>query len=182
MQAINFLLDFAFDAVVTLFIVRIWLQLVRADFYNPISQFVVKLTNPVVAPCRRVIPSIGNLDTATVLLAFIFSSLKFIVIPVLNGAQFQPFVAMFIGALALVKQTGVILFIMMFIMAIMSFVVQGYNPTMMLFQQLTEPFLKPIRNIIPAVGGLDLSVLVAFLILNVINYILIDLIPFWAVI
>lgn len=182
MQAINFLLDFAFDAITTLLILRIWLQLVRADFYNPLSQFVVKLTNPMVTPCRRIIPSIGALDTATLLLAFLFSTVKFIIIPVINGAQFQPLIASYLGFISLIKQTGVLLFIIMLAMAIMSFVVQGYNPTMALFQQLTEPFLRPIRNIIPNIGGLDLSVLAAFLLLNVMNMLLRDFIPYWAII
>ncbi len=80
----------------------------------------------------------------------------------------------------MLKQTGVMLFIIMLVMAIMSWVVQGYNPTQMILQQLTEPFLKPIRKIIPSIGGLDLSVLIAFLLLNVINIFLTGLIPYWS--
>lgn len=182
MQAINFLVDFIFEAFVVVLILRIWLQLVRADFYSPLSQFIVKVTNPVVLPCRRVVPSVGALDTATLLLAFAFSSLKFIIIPLINGAGFDPAMSFYFGFLALVKQTGVLLFMLMLAMAIMSWVVQGYNPTLAIFHQLTEPFLKPIRNIIPSIGGLDLSVLVAFLLLNVINILLAGSIPYWAVI
>jgi YggT family protein len=70
----------------------------------------------------------------------------------------------------------------MLVMALMSWVVQGYNPTQMILQQLTEPFLRPIRNIIPAIGGLDLSILVAFLLLNVINITLAGWLPYWAMI
>lgn len=182
MQAINFLLDFAFEAIVILFILRVWLQAVRADFYNPLSQFIVKITNPLVIPCRRVIPSIGNLDTATLLLAYVFSTLKYIVIPFLNGGIFEPTTSLYIGFVAIIKQTGVLLFMLMLVMAIMSWVVQGYNPTLAIFHQLTEPFLKPIRNIIPNVGGLDLSVLVAFLLLNVINILLSGAVPYWAIV
>ena len=67
----------------------------------------------------------------------------------------------------------------MLAMALMSWVVQGYNPTQMIFQQLTDPFLRPIRKILPAIGGLDLSILAAFLLLNVINLLLSDVIPYW---
>jgi len=67
----------------------------------------------------------------------------------------------------------------MLVMAIMSWVVQGYNPTMVIFQQLTEPFLRPIRKVVPVIGGLDLSILVAFLALNVINILLSGAIPYW---
>ena len=182
MQAINFLVDFIFEALVVVLILRVWLQLVRADFYSPLSQFIVKVTNPMVLPCRRVIPSIGALDTATLVLAFGFSSLKFIIIPLINGAGFEPITSMYLGFIALIKQTGVLLFMLMLAMAIMSWVVQGFNPTLAIFHQLTEPFLKPIRNIVPTIGGLDLSVLIAFLILNVVNIMLANTIPYWAVI
>jgi YggT family protein len=181
MQAINYLLDFAFDAIVMILIMRVWLQLVRADFYNPLSQFIVKVSNPLVIPLRRVIPGLGGIDMATLLLAFVFSTLKFIVIPMLNGGGLDIISALFLGALYLVKQTGVLLFIIMLVMALMSWVVQGYNPTQMIFQQLTDPFLRPIRKILPAIGGLDLSILAAFLLLNVINLLLSDAIPYWRV-
>ncbi|MGJ8692149.1 MAG: YggT family protein [Thalassotalea sp.] len=182
MEAINFLLDFFFEAFVIVFILRVWLQLVRADFYNPLSQFIVKVSNPLVLPCRRIIPSIGALDTATLLLAFALSVLKFITLQAINGADINIAGSFYVGFIALVKQTGVLLFMLMLVMAIMSWVVQGYNPTLAIFSQLTEPFLRPIRKIMPNLGGLDLSVLVAFLLLNVINILLAGSVPYWAVV
>ena len=179
MEAINYLLRFFFDAFTIVLILRVWLQLVQADFYNPISQFIVKVTNPVVVPLRRIIPGIGGIDMATVLIALVVSIMEFIVILGINGAPFDPLSAVIYGSLALVKQVGFLLFIIMLVMAIMSWVVQGYNPTMMIFQQLTEPFLRPIRKVVPVIGGLDLSILVAFLILNVINILLSGAISFW---
>ena len=180
MQAINFLVDFILEALVIVLILRIWLQLVKADFYSPLSQFIVKVSNPMVLPCRRYIPSIGSLDTTTLLLAYIFSSLKFIILPLINGVGIDPIFAALLGLLALIKQTGVLLFMLMLVMAIMSWVVQGYNPTLAIFHQLTEPLLKPIRNVVPTIGGLDLSVLIAFLALNIIDMLLSDFIPYWA--
>ena len=179
MQAINYLLNIAFEAMVILFILRIWLQTVKADFYNPMSQFIVKVTNPMVLPLRRFIPSIGRIDTTTLLLAFAFSTLKFIVIPLINSGLFEPLMASYLGLISMLKQGGVLLFMLMLAMAVMSWVVQGYNPTLAIFHQLTEPFLKPIRNIVPSIGGLDLSVLIAFVLLNVINFLLSDFIPYW---
>ncbi|XPF94010.1 YggT family protein [Colwellia sp. RE-S-Sl-9] len=180
MQAINFLLDFAFDTILMILIVRVWLQLVRADFYNPLSQFVVKVSNPLVIPFRKIIPGFGGVDVATIVLAFIVASLKFVLIPLINGAGINIVTALILGALYLIKQTGVLLFIIMLIMALMSWVVQGYNPTQVIFQQLTDPVLRPIRNIVPVIGGLDLSILAAFLLLNVINILLSGWIPYWA--
>jgi len=179
MQAINFLLDFAFDALLMILILRVWLQLVRADFYNPLSQFIVKVSNPLVIPFRKFIPGLGGIDLATLVLAFIVATLKFILIPVLNGGGVDIVSALFLGLLYLIKEAGFLLFIVMLVMALMSWVVQGYNPTQALFQQLTDPVLRPIRNIVPAVGGLDLSILVAFLLLNVINILLSGWIPDW---
>jgi len=180
MQAINFLLDFAFDAILMILIVRVWLQLVRADFYNPLSQFIVKVSNPLVIPFRKIIPGFGGVDLATLLLAFLVATLKFILIPLLNGAGINVVSALFLGLLYLIKETGVLLFILMLVMALMSWVVQGYNPTQVILQQLTDPILRPIRNIIPTIGGLDLSILAAFLLLNVINILLSGWIPYWA--
>jgi len=180
MEAINYLLGFVFDALLMLLVIRVWLQLVRADFYNPLSQFVVKVTNPFVIPIRRLIPGLGGIDLATLLIAYIVAALKFIIIPLLNGGPIDVITASYLGLLYLIKQTGFLLFVLMLIMAIMSWVVQGYNPTQMILHQLTEPVLRPIRNVIPNIGGLDLSILVAFLLLNVINILLSGWIPYWA--
>ena len=69
MSSMSFLISTLFDLYIMVVLLRIWLQISRADFYNPFSQFIVKATQPVVAPLRRVIPSIGSLDVATVLFA-----------------------------------------------------------------------------------------------------------------
>ncbi len=180
MAAVNYLLGFFFDALLMVLVIRVWLQLVRADFYNPLSQFIVKVTNPLVIPFRRIIPGLGGIDAATLLVAYLVASLKFILIPLLNGGPIDIITALYLGILYLIKQTGFLLFVLMLVMALMSWVVQGYNPTLMILHQLTEPVLRPIRNIIPNIGGLDLSVLAAFLLLNVINILLSDWIPYWA--
>lgn len=179
MEAIYYLLNFAFSAIMMILILRVWLQAVRADFYNPLSQFIVKVSNPMVVPLRRIIPGIGGIDMATVLLAYLVGASKFIILPLMQSGAIDIPVAMLLGLLFLIKQAGVMLFIIMLIMAIMSWVVQGYNPTQMIFHQLTAPFLTPIRKIVPTIGGLDLSILVAFLLLNVINILLSGWIPYW---
>jgi len=182
MAAINFLLDFVFDAILMVLIIRVWLQLVRADFYNPLSQFIVKVSNPLVIPMRRVIPGFGGIDLATLLLAYLIASSKFVIIPLLNGDTLNIVSSLILGFIYLIKQSGFLLFIVMLVMALMSWVVQGYNPTQAIFHQLTEPVLRPIRKIVPSIGGLDLSVLIAFLLLNVINILLSGWIPVWRVI
>ena len=181
MEAINYLLKFAIDAVLMILVLRVWLQLVRADFYNPFSQFIVKVSNPLVIPLRRIIPGLGGVDLATIVLAYIFATLTFIIIPLLNGGPIDIVTALYLGLIYLVKQAGVLLFIIMLVMALMSWVVQGYNPTQMIFHQLTAPVLAPVRRIIPNIGGLDLSVLIVFLLLNVVNILLAGWIPYWSI-
>jgi len=181
MEAIIYLLRFAFDALLMILILRFWLQWVKADFYNPLSQFIVKVSNPIVVPVRRIIPGFGGLDLATIVLAYTIATLKLVSITVLSGGGFD-LIFLYIGLLILIKKIGFLLFVIMIIMAIMSWVVQGYNPTLMIFHQLTEPFLRPIRSIIPNIGGLDLSMIVAFLIMNVLNIMLSSSLPYWAVI
>lgn len=179
MEAVNYLLGFIFQALMMILILRVWLQAVRADFYNPLSQFIVKVSNPLVIPLRRIIPGFGGVDFATVLLAYLVAAGKFMILPLINGGAVDVPASLYLGLLFLIKQSGVLLFMIMLVMALMSWVVQGYNPTMMIFQQLTEPFLRPIRRIIPSIGGLDLSIIVAFLGLNVINILLSGWIPYW---
>ncbi|MBV7316622.1 YggT family protein [Shewanella sp. NIFS-20-20] len=182
MNAMTFLISTLFDLYLMVVILRIWLQLAKADFYNPFSQFVVKATQPIVAPLRRVIPSIGALDTASLLLAIAVVMLKVALLSVIAGASMDP-VTMFIYALvSVVKQAGVLLFWMLLIRAILSWFQQGYNPIIQVFSQLTDPILSPIRRIIPPIGGLDLSVMVLIIGLNFINILLAQYIPFWAVV
>jgi len=179
MEAITYLLRFAFDALLMILIIRIWLQWVKADFYNPLSQFIVKASNPLVVPLRRIIPGLGGVDLATILVAYVVATLKFVTLAAFSGESLG-ILAFYIGLLVLLKQAGFLLFMIMIIMAIMSWVVQGYNATLMVFSQLTEPFLRPIRKIIPNMGGLDLSMLVAFLAMNVINILLSNSLPYWS--
>ncbi len=179
MEAIRYLLQFAFDALLMILIMRVWLQWVKADFYNPLSQFIVKVSNPLVVPLRRIIPGFSGLDVATILVAYIVATLKFVTLAALSGENLG-LLGFYIGLLVLIKQAGFLLFIIMIIMAVMSWVVQGYNPTLAVFHQLTEPFLNPIRRIIPNLGGLDLSMIFAFLAMNVINILLSSSLPYWA--
>ncbi|GAA0821678.1 YggT family protein [Colwellia sp. D2M02] len=179
MEAIIYLLRFAFDALLMILIMRVWLQWVKADFYNPLSQFIVKASNPLVVPFRRIIPGFGGIDLSTIVVAYIVATLKFFTLAAIAGENLGT-LAFYIGLLVLIKQAGFLLFVIMIIMAVMSWVVQGYNATLMVFSQLTEPFLRPIRRIIPNMGGLDLSMIIAFLLMNVINILLSGSLPYWS--
>ncbi|MBC3767818.1 YggT family protein [Neptunicella marina] len=161
MNATHFLINTVFDLYLMVVILRIWLQMARADFYNPFSQFVVKATHIFVGPMRKVLPSIGNIDTASVVLALAVAALKFVVISSLFGAgNYNPVAILLVSLVVVIKQAFQLVFYILIIRAILSWVSQGYNPFESLLAQLTEPMLAPIRRIIPPIGGLDLSMLV----------------------
>lgn len=166
MQGGIFLIDTLFNLYLMVIILRIWLQFVRADFYNPFSQFVVKATQPVVAPLRKFIPPIGPLDTSSLIFALIVAMLKLVVLASVNGVgvtQINP-VTMFIFGLHTVAMEFLqLMFWILIIRAILSWISQGGNPVEVILMQLTEPMLSRIRSILPSVGGLDFSVLIAII-------------------
>ena len=182
MNAMSFLVSTLFDLYIMVVLLRIWLQASRADFYNPFSQFIIKATQPVVAPLRRVIPSIGSLDMATLLFAYVLCVGKYVALVLIaagSNFSFSPDF-FFLGLLSLVKAAGGLLFWVLLIRAILSWVSQGRSPIEFVFHQLTEPMLAPIRRILPAMGGFDLSVLVLFIVLQFANFLMGDFVgPLW---
>lgn len=175
MNAVNFLIDTLFDLYLMVVLLRVWLQLARADFYNPFSQFIVKATQPVVAPLRRFIPGLGGLDVATIIFAFVVAVAKIFVLSLVINFDITV-VAMLISALAIVITTTFkLLFWILVIRAILSWVSKGQNPIEAVMIQLTEPLLSPVRRVIPAIGGLDLSMLVVLLGLQFLEKLFTDL-------
>jgi len=163
MNAVNFLIDTLFDLYIMVVLLRVWLQLARADFYNPFSQFIVKATQPVIAPLRRFIPGFGGLDVATIIFACVVAIAKIFVLSLVLNFNIS-IAFMLISALAIVITTTFnLLFWILVIRAILSWVSKGQNPIEAVMIQLTEPLLSPVRRVIPAMGGLDLSMLVVLL-------------------
>ncbi|MCE9775866.1 YggT family protein [Shewanella algae] len=180
-DALNYLITVVFDLYFMVVILRIWLQLVRADFYNPFSQFIVKATHPIVAPMRRILPSIGSLDTASVVLALLVVVAKILLLTLMAGEDFNLVATLIFALVSLFKKAGVLLFWILIIRAILSWVSQGRNPIEYVMMQLTEPLLAPIRRFLPPMGGLDLSLLVLMVLMNFVNILLAKTIPFWAI-
>ena len=169
MQAVLFLVDTAFSLYLMVMILRLWLQLVRADFYNPFSQFVVKATNPLVLPLRRVIPSLGRLDTASLILAYGIMLVKLLVLQLIQSGQVLLVPSLILSLIFLLKEIFTLLFWILVIRALLSWFSQGRSPVENVMLQLTEPLLRPIRRILPPLGGLDLSVLVVLVGLQFLN-------------
>jgi len=175
MKTLYYLLDTLFNLYLMVIIMRIWLQWVRADFYNPLSQFVVKATHPVVGPLRRIIPSVGGVDLAAVLFAYVVAMLKFVCFALLGGVAPNLLAILLFAPLLVLKQAGSLLFWMLVVRAIMSWVSQGRSTLDYVLFQLTEPLLAPIRRFIPPMAGLDLSVLLLFIALFTFGDLMADL-------
>lgn len=180
MSSMQFLIGTLFELYLMVVLLRFWLQLARADFYNPFSQFVVKATHPLVGPLRRILPSFGRIDTATLVLALIVAALKIITLNLLIGNTNLNPIPVLLGSCFLVLKEGLSLMMwVLIIRAIMSWVSQGYNPMDMVLGQLTEPLLAPIRSRLPSMGGLDLSVMVVILAIIFVQKLLGDLFGFF---
>jgi len=152
-------------------LLRFILQLVRADFYNPLSQFIVRATHPPLKPLRKVIPSFAGLDLASLVLAILVQLVLMALILMLMGYgldnPLQLLIWSIIGVTALFIK---VFFFALIISVILSWVAPGsHNPAAELINQICEPLLVPIRRILPSMGGLDLSPIVAFLLLNLID-------------
>jgi len=169
MRALYFVVSSVLSFVVYAFLLRLLLQLVRADFRNPLSRAVLALTNWLVMPLRRVIPSIGRFDTASL---FALLIVQYGVTLVLHRlfAGGQPFAYADLAIVALIQLVITILWfyiIIIFINALLSFIAPGtYSPAVAILSALCDPLLAPLRRILPVVGGLDFSPLVAIVALR----------------
>ncbi|MDX1635094.1 MAG: YggT family protein [Marinobacter sp.] len=160
----------------TIVLLRFLLQLARADFYNPISQFVVKATNPPLRPLRRVIPGWGGIDGASLVLAILVQMVTFLLILAALNDGFPSINPVTLLAWSVITVLGLIVkiyFWSVIAVVIVSWIAPGSNhPAIQLVAQITEPIMRPVRNVMPSMGGLDLSPIVVFLILNVISVVI----------
>ncbi|MCG6200771.1 YggT family protein [Psychromonas antarctica] len=175
MNAVNFLVNTLFDLYLMVVLLRVWLQVARADFYNPFSQFIIKATQPIVAPLRKLIPSLGGWDTATILFAFAVACLKVVSLILIAGASLNPMVILISGLVILLTAVFKLIFWVLILRAILSWVSRGQNPIEAVMIQLTEPLLAPVRRFIPPMGGLDLSMVVVLIGLQFLEMLVNDL-------
>ncbi|MCI8208008.1 hypothetical protein AUC61_00545 [Pseudomonas sp. S25] len=157
-------------------LLRFVLQLVRADFYNPLSQFAVKATQPLLKPLRRIIPSLFGLDMSSLILAIIVQMiLMALTLLLAYGTTGDP---LHLLLWAIIGVTGLFLnifFYALIISVILSWVAPGsHNPGAQLVNQITEPLLAPLRRILPNLGGLDISPILAFMVLKLLDMLVIN--------
>ncbi|EXF46836.1 YGGT family protein [Pseudomonas sp. BAY1663] len=157
-------------------LLRFILQLVRADFYNPLSQFIVKATHPLLRPMRRVIPSMGTLDLSSLLLALIVQMvLMALLLLVAYGTTGNPVLLLIWGLIGITGLFLNIFFWALIISVILSWVAPGsHNPGAQLVNQLCEPLLMPFRRLLPNLGGLDISPIFAFLAIKLLDMLVVN--------
>jgi YggT family protein len=174
-NALNEILVYLIQTLLSLFLLamllRFLLQLVRADFYNPISQFLVKVTNPLVLPLRKVIPGYGGLDLASLLLAMLLQLVGIAAILLLNGIGLPSIPLLLVwSVLGVISLLVNIYFFALLAMIILSWVAPGgNNPAIYLLYQITEPVMAPLRKLLPPMGGLDFSPILVFVLINIIQ-------------
>ncbi|GED44042.1 YggT family protein [Cobetia marina] len=163
---------------VYILMLRFLLQLSRADFYNPVTQSVVKATNPLVAPLQGILRPLGRFDIATLAAAFIVVSLVLVAIGALFGGML-PIGFIALTALGTMLDSIInIYFFALIAMIILSWVApQANHPGAILVHQLVDPIMKPVRKVIPSIGMLDLSPIFVFIALNLIGSLISQTLP-----
>ena len=176
-QILILLVTVFFSLYLMAILLRFLLQLVRADFYNPISQTLVKLTNPLVIPLRKVVPGYAGIDFSSLLLAILLQMLMAVLLTLIKYDAVLTLVPLLlVGLLGIVAYLVKIYFFAILAMIILSWVSPGGNsPIVYLLYQLTEPVMAPFRKLIPPMGGLDLSPILVFVAINIIQIVLANL-------
>ncbi len=169
-NAATFLIETVFFLYILIVMLRFLLQWARANFYNPVSQFIVKATQPPLAPLRKIIPGFGGVDLAAAVLMFTLKFIELWLITGLLGITPQ------VGGLAILSIAELLgLLVNVFIVSILIQVIISWvnpgmsNPVMGLLHSLNEPLLAPARRLIPPISGFDLSPIAVFIFLQLVS-------------
>jgi YggT family protein len=173
---LEFLISTLFSLYIMAVMLRFLLGLVRADFYNPVSQFLVRITNPLLIPLRKVVPSIGKFDSAAMLLMIVLQLAAITLILLLRREGISSAVLVIITLATLVSLLINVYMFAIIVEVIISWMNPGsYNPVSSLLHSLTSPLLRPIRHLVPPIAGIDLSPLFAIIGLQVLKMLILPL-------
>ena len=179
-EGLLYLIKTLFDLYLFVLIIRFILAGVRADFFNPLTQVAVRLTNPIVKPIRKVVPNFRDIELSSLMLIFLINLVKFTIVAVMSGAM--PNV---VGLLIISFGDMLRLFIQvmtgaLFIYVIMSWV-QPFSPMQRLLHQVVMPVLGPFQRVMPPVAGFDLSIIPAFVVLQLITIVFVNPLVQWGI-
>jgi YggT family protein len=173
MEAIRFIVGTLLQVLlVTVFLLRVLLPLARADSRNQLSQAVIRMTNPLVLPLRKVLPPIGKVDTASIVALIIVQAAAIALMWLLGGYPFVFTPGQFIYVVLMALITTILRFYIfaLLLYVILSWIAPGtYSPAAALLDTLCEPLLRPVRRVSPPLAGIDFSALFVIIGLQAIN-------------
>jgi YggT family protein len=173
---LEFLISTLFSLYILAVMLRFLLGVVHADFYNPVSQFLVRVTNPLLVPMRKILPGIGKLDTAAIVLMLVLQLVSVLLAMLLHGVTVPPATLLLYTVGQLLMLLINIFMVAILVQALLSWISPGtYTPVSSLLYSLTSPVLKPIQRILPPLSGIDLSPLFALIGLQMVRMLILPL-------
>jgi len=161
-----FLVNTVFDLYLFVLTIRLILCWVHADFFNPAAQLIIKLTQRIILPLRKIIPNKSGIEFSTLTVMFVLEILKFLLIT-LMASKFPHVMGLLILSFAdIVKLILNTFFYAIFLQAILTWIQQGYSPLFIILQKMTDPVLSPFQRLIPPISGFDLSPIAALIFLQ----------------
>lgn len=166
-QALYFIIKTLTQLYLLVLLLRFWMPILGADFRNPLAQGILRVTSPLVVPVRRFVPSIGRLDTSTILIAYVIQFLTVLLLLTIGGYMVDTIPIMVTTLIELAVLSLNLFFFVILIKIILSWVApHTHNYATALLTALAEPVLRPFRRIIPSIGGLDISPIFAIILLQ----------------
>lgn len=166
-QALYFIIKTLTQLYLLVLLLRFWLPILGADFRNPLAQGILRVTSPLVVPVRRFVPSIGRVDTSTILIAYVIQFLTVLLLLTIGGYMVDTIPIMVTTLIELAVLSLNLFFFVILIKIILSWVApHTHNYATALLTTLAEPILRPFRRIIPSIGGLDISPIFAIILLQ----------------
>ena len=166
-QALYFIIKTITQLYLLVLLLRFWLPLLRADFRNPLAQGILRITSPLVVPLRRLLPSVGRLDTSTILVAYVIQYLTVLVLLAISGHMVDTFPILITSIVELAILSLNLFFFVILIKIILSWVApHTHNYATALLSSLAEPILRPFRRMIAPIGGFDISPIFAIILLQ----------------
>lgn len=170
-----FLVTALFDIFLFLLTMRLILCWVRADYFNPATRFVVRCTQPLIGPLRRVFPTYAHVELSTLIVILVFAALKFFLISlILIGVPKNPLGLLTLSLADTLRLLLNTFFYAILFHAILSWVQQSYSPVGKMLMQISSPVIRPIQRIVPPIGGMDISPIPALIVLRLLVILLVE--------
>ncbi len=174
-EALIFLVNAVFSCYIFILLIRFILAWVRADYYNPLTQFFIKLTQPLVGPLRHIIPNYKNFELATLVLVVLIEFVKFSLAFYLKNIGFNLASMLLLTLADLLGTLFNIFFYAILIQAISTWFQQGYSPMSEVLNKITSPIMRPLHRVIPPIGGIDVSPVAAMILLQFLNILVVGM-------